>query len=59
MLHRPTPPNCELFIYVRRIQQWSKTFNVEMIEEGEEHEQKTSLEFLLPLANYVYKCDVN
>lgn len=30
-----------------------------MIEEGEEHEQKTSLEFYLFLANYVYKCDMN
>jgi hypothetical protein len=29
-----------------------------MIEEGEEHEQKTSQEFRLPLANYVYKCDM-
>ena len=30
-----------------------------MAEEGEEREQKTSLEFHFPLANYVYKYDMN
>lgn len=30
-----------------------------MMEEGEEHEQETSLQFRLSLAICVYKCDMN